>query len=131
MKVQWRHLSQEEQQAYGNGCGLSARWLNVPDFIFRARCQQHDFYYERGCGATGLMQNIVNGIYYKLLADWQFFYQMFNDARVSKKPIIYATISVIYLIGVAINPIAWYAFTYGQWQTKEQILERDRISKLK
>lgn len=119
-KVSFKDLTPDEQAEYGNGCGLEAKLLNVPDFIFTASCQQHDFNYERG-----------GWFWDKVKADFDFFYYMWLDASVSKRPILYRIVSVIYFIGVFCNPISWFAFTYGRWRTKEEILLRDKIAKSK
>ena len=118
MKVSWNDLTPEERKGYGNGCGLSLRLLDVPDFMFRASCQQHDFNYERG-----------GGLYYKLKADADFFAAMVDDCEFTNHPTFWFFIAGIYYLGVTLNPIAYFAFSYGRWRTKEEILERDRASK--
>ncbi len=120
MKISFNDLTPEEQEEYGNGCGLSATLLNVPDFIFTASCKQHDFNYERG-----------GGIKDKIKADWDFFTHMYSDAMSSTRPLTYGIISVIYFIGVLVNPISWYVFTYGPWKSKEEILLRDKLAKMR
>ncbi|MGI1661381.1 hypothetical protein ACRDNQ_03985 [Palleronia sp. KMU-117] len=114
MKPTWSDLTSEQQREYGNGCGLSARFLNVPDFIFTASCQQHDFNYERG-----------GGLLDKIKADWDFFTHMLADSH----RWWHYVVSVLYFFGVLLNPIAWLSFTYGRWRTIEEILERDQANK--
>lgn len=109
----------EQQAQYGNGCGLSARFLNVPDFIFKASCQHHDFNYERG-----------GTLYHKVKADVDFFSHMVSDAEDSKNPLLSTFVATVYFIGVSLNPISYFVFTYGEWRSIEEILERDRLSKL-
>lgn len=113
-KPTFSDLTPEERLEYGNGCGGTAKILNVPDFVFTASCRHHDFNYERG-----------GWPWHKVKADWDFFAHMWSD---SKKWWHYA-VSVIYFLGVLLNPIAWFMFTYGRWRTKEEIILRDKIKK--
>lgn len=120
MKPTFSDLTAEQQATYGNGCGLSARFLNVPDFIFTASCRHHDFNYERG-GHIG----------YKIKADWDFFARMLDDALwYDEYKCGYVFISCIYFIGVVLNPISYFAFSYGRWRSIEEILKRDEESKV-
>lgn len=120
MKVSWNDLTLEEKINYGNGCGLSLRLLSVPDFMFKASCQQHDFNYERG-----------GSVYYKYKADVDFYAAMVDDCENTNNPTFWSIVATLYFIGVTLNPIAYFVFSYGKWRTKEEILERDRKSKAK
>jgi hypothetical protein len=119
MKVSWNDLTPTEQANYGNGCGLTLRFLNVPDFMFRASCRQHDFNYARG-----------GGLWYKVKADVNFWSAMLDDVENTKNPLFWTFVSTVYFIGVTFNPIAYIAFKYGRFRTKEEILQSDRLSKL-
>lgn len=114
MKVSWIDLTPQEQANYGNGCGLPLVFLNVPDFMFTASCRQHDFNYERG-----------GGLYYKIKADVDFFSAMIYDAGFTKHPTFWCFVATIYFIGVSLNPISYFVFSYGDWRTKQEILDRD------
>lgn len=120
MKVTFGELSKEEQISFGNGCGLQARLLRVPQFIFKASCIQHDFNYSRG----GWIKD-------KAKADWDFLQAMLEDSKLSSKPVFYAIMSITYFIGVSINPVSFLSFTWGRYLTKEEILQRDTNKKLK
>lgn len=119
MKPTFSDLTEKQKATYGNGCGLSARFLNVPDFIFTADCRQHDFNYERG-----------GNVFDKVKADWDFFTHMLDDAMCNDHWFFYGVVSVIYFVGVLLAPMSWWAFSYGKWRTIQQILERDRLSKV-
>ena len=139
MKPSFNQLSYEQQKEYGNGCGLTARWLRVPQFIFVASCRHHDFNYERGAGYVGYFKGIFwplnifeyigKGIVYKTKADWDFFRHMLRDAYWSPRPLFYGICSIVYFFGVFLNPIAWVAFSYGRWRSLELIYIRDKMSK--
>ena len=120
MKVTFSELTKEEQTSFGNGCGLQARLLRVPQFIFKASCTQHDFNYSRG----GWIKD-------KAKADWDFLQAMLEDSKLSSKPVFYAIMSVTYFLGVSINPVSFWNFTWGRYLTKEEILQRDTNKKLK
>lgn len=51
-KVRWDELTEEQQKAYGNGCGPAwlPKWLKKLLFgwFFEASCKRHDFAYSRG-----------------------------------------------------------------------------------
>jgi hypothetical protein len=120
MKPKFSDLTPEQQATFGNGCGLQARLLRVPQFIFKASCRQHDFNYTRG-----------GGIKDKIKADWDFFKAMLEDSKLSSKPCFYTIMSVTYFLGVSLNPVALYAFTWGEYLTIDEILRRDFVRKNK
>ena len=68
-------------------------------------------------------------MYYKIKADVDFFSYMIADAEEAKYPLLCTVIAIIYFLGVSLNPISYFVFTYGRWRTIEEILERDRLSK--
>jgi hypothetical protein len=110
MKPLFCELTPEQRKTFGNGCGASAKWLRVPQFIFSASCRQHDFNYCRG-----------GGIKDKVKADWDFFTHMLDDSW----RWWHYVVSVVYFVGVILNPISWMMFTYGEYRTNEAILEED------
>lgn len=115
MKPSFIDLTPVQQLEYGNGCGLDARLLRVPDFIFSASCAHHDFNYERG----GTLMD-------KLQADFDFCAHMWSDSFLWWHYVV----TIIYFLGVILNPISYFAFTYGPWRSVEAILLKDRLSKL-
>jgi hypothetical protein len=121
--ISFKDLTPQEQAEYGNGCGLSERCLNVPDFIFTASCRHHDFNFERGCGANHWYENLWKAPYYYTKANWDFYYHMLCD---SYKWWHYVVATVYF---VAVMLFSWPFFDIGRWKTKEEILAADRKSK--
>jgi len=114
MKVSFTELTKQEQDSFGNGCGLQARLLRVPQFIFKASCRQHDFNYSRG----GYIKD-------KIKADWDFLQAMLEDSKLSSKPLFYAIMSITYFMGVSLNPVSFWSFVWGAYLPREDILKRD------
>lgn len=123
MQPTWSDLTLQEQSQFGNGCGLYAHFLQVPDFIFTASCRHHDFNFVRGVGADYWYQNLYRWPFYWCKANWDFFTHMWHD---SSKWWHYV-VSVIYFIGVML--FSWPFFDGGPWKTKEQILTIDALDK--
>ena len=76
--IKYSQLIDKQKQAICNGCGGKGGLINPPDFIFKASCNQHDFYYWRG----GLE-------YDRLIADYDFYKDMLEDIETQpliKKP---------------------------------------------
>lgn len=109
-KPTFTDLTPEEQQTFGNGCTI------VPDFIFTASCRHHDFNYTR----RGYVMD-------KLKADWDFCRHMWADSR----KWWHYLFTVLYFLGVLLLPFSWFHFSYGSYRTREEILLRDRIAKMR
>ena len=118
-KVHWGDLTKTEQKNFGDGCGALARGLKVPDFIFKASCRQHDFYYSRG-----------GWPWHKMQADWWFYVAMLKDAWLCKglEWFIYSCLATVYFLAVLF--ISWPFFTYGRWRSKKRIIAEDKASRL-
>lgn len=69
-RVRFRHLTEYQKQIICNGCGPKGLFIKVPNFLFRASCDHHDFNYWIG----------GNRIQRKK-ADLQFYKEMLVDAR--------------------------------------------------
>lgn len=123
MKPHFTDLTKEQQATYGNGCGLYANFLNVPDFVFTASCRHHDFNYARGVGADKWWQNLYRWPFYYLKTQWDFFTHMCSDA---KKPWHYV-VAVIYFVTVTLVSFPW--FDGGRWKTIDELLAEDSRSK--
>lgn len=108
---------------YGNGCGLYARFLNVPDFIFTASCNHHDFNYQRGCGANHWYENLWKAPFWYTKANVDFFTHMLRDAYAYRgsdlKSLMYMGIALIYFVGVML--FSWPWFTTGPWRSLSDI----------
>ena len=46
--LHYRDLTQEQKKQICNGCGGKSSFIPVPEFLFHASCDHHDFYYWRG-----------------------------------------------------------------------------------
>lgn len=123
MRSNFTDLTKEQQETFGNGCGLYARFLNVPDFVFTASCRHHDFNFVRGVGANNWYENVYKWPFYYVKANWDFFTHMIHD---STKWWHYV-VSVAYFLGVIL--FSWPFFDGGPWKSTENILEIDRLEK--
>ena len=52
MTLHYKDLSQLQKEIICNGCGKKGGVIPVPNFIFLASCNKHDFKYWRGCGPS-------------------------------------------------------------------------------
>jgi hypothetical protein len=48
-KVRFRNLTAKQKSLICNGCGGKGSWIPIPEFIFGADCNHHDFNYWLGC----------------------------------------------------------------------------------
>lgn len=46
--IHYSELNDNQKKAICNGCGGKGGWITPPQFIFKASCNQHDFYSWRG-----------------------------------------------------------------------------------
>jgi len=46
--LRYSEVSSYKRKQITNGCGGKGGWIKPPSFIFKASCNQHDFYYWRG-----------------------------------------------------------------------------------
>lgn len=46
--LHYRDLTPTQKKQICNGCGSKGGFINPPEFLFHASCNQHDFYYYRG-----------------------------------------------------------------------------------
>jgi len=46
--LRYRDLTPEQKKFICNGCGSKGAFVKVPNFLFLASCNKHDFYYWRG-----------------------------------------------------------------------------------
>lgn len=104
MKPTFTDLTPEEQANFGDGC----TW--VPDFIFTASCQHHDFNYYRG-----------GGIKDKLKADWDMARLMWHDST----KFWHFLVTIIYWVGLTILPIPYIMFDWGRYKTLEEIKSKE------
>lgn len=70
MKIRFRDLTPEQIKCISNGCGGKGSFIPVPQFIFTASCDHHDFNYWLGYREED-----------RKLADDQFYQAMKNDYK--------------------------------------------------
>lgn len=73
LRVRFRDLTQLEKDAICNGCGPKGLAVPIPQFMFRASCNHHDFNYWLGCNSLQRKK-----------ADLQFLREMMVDAGDNK-----------------------------------------------
>ena len=105
MKLHWYDVEPELIELNSNGCTF------VPDFIFTASCDIHDFNYARG----GWIKD-------KLKADWDMCRLMWSDSH----KWWHYSVTVIYWAGLTFLPFSYFFFTYGRWRTASEI-EREAM----
>lgn len=74
--LHYSDLTTKQKEMIGNGCGAKGFLIKIPNFLFLASCNQHDFYYWRG----GLEDDrkYADDKFYELMkqdAGWNVFYQ--------------------------------------------------------
>ena len=111
-KLQWSKLTDTQRKKMGGGCGPGKAMLFIPQFIFKASCEQHDFYYRRG-----------GTIFDKAEADVMFFAFMLKDIADSPKhwtkKLLYVAAAKIYFILVSV--FGYFAFTFGHYRTLREL----------
>lgn len=68
--IKYSQLTDNQKKAICNGCGGKGGFINPPEFLFNASCNQHDFYYWRGGNEND-----------RLKADNMFYEAMKEDIR--------------------------------------------------
>jgi len=63
--IRYRQITKVQKEEICNGCGAKGGWIKPPNFIFKASCNQHDFYYWRG--ATEHERLIADESFYKFM----------------------------------------------------------------
>jgi hypothetical protein len=80
-RIRYRHLTPEEKATICNGCGPKGGPIPVPEFVFTAACNHHDFNYWLGCDK-----------HQRKKADLQFLAEMLAEAAGIRKYVILARI---------------------------------------
>lgn len=150
--LKFSDLTPEEITKVSDGCGIVAKGLGVPNFIFKARCDQHDVYWCRGTGWSwnetvlrygpigwllmpySVLRWYVQGVYFLVQANFLFYIWMLWDAiqhwREPLKAFIYIVIATMYFI--AVMPIALIPRTSAmtRWRSKEETIAYAQANKL-
>ena len=110
IKLRYSDLTDEQKEIICNGCGGKSGWLNPPEFLFNASCNQHDFYYWRGGTESD-----------RLEADKAFYEAMLVDVQNSAwyKRLYYKLIAYTYYKSVRLFGKKF--FEYGTMKTKTDI----------
>jgi len=74
MKLRYSQLTEEQKEYICNGCGSKGAFVKVPNFMFLASCNHHDFLYYTGASEED-----------RKLADKSFYKWMREDIKVSGK----------------------------------------------
>lgn len=113
MKVRWSHLTQDEKRKVGIGCGPGKTAFLIPQFIFKASCVQHDFYYKRG-----------GNIFDKLEADAFFLAHMLRDIAESERGLtlrlFFTLMAFAYYLVVSV--FGMFAFHWGKYRTVDEMI---------
>jgi hypothetical protein len=67
-RLRYRQLTKEQKELICNGCGGKGGIINPPNFLFKASCNHHDFYYWRG-GSEDDRTKADNQFYEKMKED--------------------------------------------------------------
>lgn len=133
--IRFRDVPEGIIDQISDGCGIVARGLSVPNFIFKARCDQHDFYTLRGTGWSwnshwflpySVIRWYLQGEWYLQKANTQFYYYMMKDAMGSRnqvlEKIIYALLATIYFVAVTAWALIPRVRSMTEWRTIEEII---------
>lgn len=111
-KLQWSKLTARQRRQLGGGCGPGKAMFFIPQFIFKASCQQHDFYYRRG-----------GSLFDKAEADLMFFAYMAKDIAESDKcwlkKLFYFGMAKMYFILVCVFGL--FVFKFGHYRTLKEL----------
>ena len=113
MKLHWSDLTEEQKTQVGIGCGPGKVAFFIPQFIFKASCVQHDFYYNRG-----------GYLFEKIEADLFFYAFMLSDINQSnfhwlRKTFYLICASVYFLL---VSTFGLLGFTWGRYRTLEEVV---------
>ena len=112
-KLRYRDLTLEQIKTICNGCGGKGGFIDPPEFLFHASCNQHDFYYWRG----GTEKD-------RLEADKAFYRYMQLDAiRPKSKYMILKYKLIAYIYYKAVRLAGKKFFNYGIQRTKLDLLK--------
>lgn len=132
------HLSEfttQEIAQISDGCGVMARGLKVPDFIFSARCDLHDVSWCRGTGYKLFSGTIwltdpfvwyAIGVFWLQRANVIFWWLMLADAWNPRYQILekmaYTLLATIYFIAVFFVALVPHTGRMTSWRTKEETI---------
>lgn len=109
MKIRFRNLTDYQKEIICNGCGPKGLIIKVPDFLFLASCNHHDFNYWIGCSRKD-----------RAKADYEFLTWSLKDAGNSK---YYRFWAKCYYYAVR-----WFGWLFFHWARKER--DRDDLNRI-
>ena len=99
--MKYRDLTPEQKKVICNGCGGKGSWIPVPEFLFHASCNHHDFKYWQGGSVVDRKK-----------ADDDFYTMMLGDIRKAKwyKRPYYRMWAYIYYKAVRLKGAKYFSF---------------------
>lgn len=135
MRVPLSSFTEAEIAQISDGCGVVARGLKVPNFIFKARCDLHDVSWCRGTGyklgshwliITDLLWWYLSGVFWLQRANVIFWWLMLVDAWNPRHQILekmaYTLLATIYFIAVFFVALVPHTGRMASWRTKEETI---------
>ena len=104
--IRYRDLTKMQKAIICNGCGPKGGWVPVPDFLFHANCDHHDFNYWLGCTIADRQK-----------ADHQFLVEMLKDAGDDQ-----SLQTVAFTFWMAVRLFGWTCFHYAVEERDEKDL---------
>lgn len=114
MSLKFADLTEAQRSAICNGCGRKGGLVPVPDFVFTASCDRHDFGYWRGApwGFKRLR---------RLECDQRFYEALLNDVAEQPKEKQAFYYRWAYRFFLAVRFVGWCAFNWGRERTEKDL----------
>ena len=107
-RIRFRDLTDYQRQMICNGCGPKGGIIPVPQFLFHASCDHHDFNY------------FVGGHrFQRKKADLQFYREMLKDAGIDPWYRFWAQ--------VYYRAVRWFGIFHFHWGTQRDLNDLERI----
>lgn len=128
-RLRFSFLTNFHKKKLLNGCGPKGGWIEVPDFIFTACCNHHDFKYWRGRGPSIFSFEFwIHPIKYfkaktedRLRADVVFKQYMISDACSYQGNIKESYITVAHTYYNGVRNFGWLRYNWLREKTKEDL----------
>ncbi len=117
-RIRFKDLNKEQKKFICNGCGGKGSWIPVPNFMFAASCDHHDFNYWLGCNEE-----------HREKADEQFLQALLEDAGKSRYIYLFKFWAKVYYRAVRFRGHKFFHFSdkeksledlYNEIQIKKQ-----------
>jgi hypothetical protein len=116
--VYFSDLTPEDEAWVANGCGGKGGWFDPPDFIWKARCQLHDFRYWKGgtyLDRLKVDQDFLRGMLWdarhiNTLRIWPDLSERTQLRRPLRQRMLYVPLAWVYYIAVRIFGGRYFAF---------------------